>query len=115
MPAIKKANPNITMPTLAIRGMVAFPNVTMHFDVRREKSINAIKATMAINREIFIITQSNIEAEEPHQKDLYKIGVVCEIKQLLRSDENTIRLLIEGKYNFLLYTSHISLILDCFR
>lgn len=86
------------MPTLALRGLVAFPGVTMHFDVKRSKSILAIKAAMDLNREIFIITQENIEAEDPEEQDLYQIGVVCTIKQLLKADDNTIRVLIEGKY-----------------
>ncbi len=86
------------MPTLALRGLVAFPGVTMHFDVKRSKSILAIKAAMDLNREIFIITQENIEAEDPDEQDLYQIGVVCTIKQLLKADDNTIRVLIEGKY-----------------
>lgn len=53
---------------------------------------------MDLNREIFIITQENIEAEDPDEQDLYQIGVVCTIKQLLKADDNTIRVLIEGKY-----------------
>lgn len=96
--AEKKMELLTAMPTLALRGMVAFPSVTMHFDVKREKSILAIKAAMDLNHEIFIVTQSSVDAEDPRQKDLYKIGVVCEIKQLLRADDNTLRLLIEGKY-----------------
>lgn len=86
------------MPTLALRGLVAFPDVTMHFDVKRPKSILAIKAAMDLQRELFIVTQENIEAEDPNEEDLYQIGVVCTIKQLLKTDESTIRVLIEGKY-----------------
>lgn len=86
------------MPTLALRGLVAFPNITMHFDVKRPKSILAIKAAMDLDRDIFIVTQSNIEEIEPARKDLYNVGVVCTIKQLLKSDNDSVRVLIEGKY-----------------
>lgn len=87
-----------TIPTLALRGMVAFPGVSMHFDVKRQKSILAIKAAMDLKREIFIVTQADIDAEEPGLNELYKIGVVCTVKQLLKADDNTVRVLIEGQY-----------------
>lgn len=87
-----------SMPALALRGMVAFPGVSVHFDVKRQKSILAIKAAMDLKREIFIVTQSDIDAEDPGMDQLYKTGVVCTIKQLLRADDNTVRVLIEGLY-----------------
>lgn len=86
------------MPLLALRGLVVFPNVTMHFDVKRSKSILAIKAAMDMERKIFIVTQSDINEEEPGTAQLYKIGVVCSIKQLLKADSDTVRVLIEGEY-----------------
>lgn len=86
------------IPALALRGMVAFPDVTMHFDVKRDASILSIKAAMDLKHEIFIVTQSDIDAEEPGFNDLYKVGVVCSIKQLLKADDSTIRVLIEGLY-----------------
>lgn len=92
-----KTKTTIQMPLLALRGLVAFPNVTMHFDVRRPKSILAIKAAMDLNHEVFIVTQSDISAVEPTKKDLYSIGVICTIKQLLKADSETVRVLIEGK------------------
>lgn len=87
----------LAYPALALRGMVVFPGVTMHFDVKRQKSILAIKAAMDLKREIFIVTQQNIEAEEPKRSDLYKTGVICTIKQLLKTDDSTIRVMVEGK------------------
>ena len=88
----------VAMPALALRGLVAFPEVTMHFDVKRAKSILAIKAAMDLNREIFLVTQENIDIEEPKEKDLYQIGTVCTIKQVLKADDNAVRVLVEGKY-----------------
>lgn len=86
------------MPLLALRGLVPFPGVPMHFDVKRSKSILAIKAAMDLDRKIFIVTQENVNAEDPELSDMYKIGVVCEIKQLLKTDSETVRVLIEGEY-----------------
>lgn len=93
-----KTTASFPMPLLALRGLVVFPNVTMHFDVKRSKSILAIKAAMDMERKIFIVTQSQINAEEPAKSDLYKVGVVCTIKQLLKADSDTVRVLIEGEY-----------------
>ena len=98
MSETNQIKPVLIMPTLALRGMVAFPGVAMHFDVKRQKSILAIKAAMDFKREIFIVTQSELEVEDPLQKDLYSVGVVCVIKQLLKADDSTIRVLVEGQY-----------------
>lgn len=70
----------------------------MHFDVKRKKSILAINSAMGVDRKIFIVTQSDIEVEDPKITDLYKIGVVCTIKQLLKGENDTVRVLIEGEY-----------------
>lgn len=88
----------LPMPMLALRGLVAFPKVTFHFDVKRKKSILAIKAAMDLDRKILIVTQSDINVEEPTLDDLYKVGVVCNIKQLIKADNDTVRVLIEGEY-----------------
>lgn len=98
MSETNQIKPVLIMPALALRGMVAFPGVAMHFDVKRQKSILAIKAAMDFKREIFIVTQSELEVEDPLQKDLYSVGVVCVIKQLLKADDSTIRVLVEGQY-----------------
>ncbi len=98
MAEVKKVPALQIFPALALRGLVAFPGVTMHFDVKRDASVLAIKAAMDLKHEIFIVTQSDIDAEEPTQKDLYDVGVVCTVKQLLKSDDNTVRVLIEGLY-----------------
>lgn len=86
------------MPALALRGLTAYPGVSMHFDVKRKKSILAINSAMGVDRKIFIVTQSDIEVEDPKITDLYKIGVVCTIKQLLKGENDTVRVLIEGEY-----------------
>ena len=86
------------LPTVALRGLVAFPKVTFHFDVKRNKSILAIKTAMDLDRKIFVVTQSDINEEDPTTDELYQVGVVCSIKQLLKTDKDTVRVLMEGEY-----------------
>lgn len=88
---------NQAIPVLTLTNLVMYPNVAMHFDIRRGKAILAIKSALEINKKIVIVTQKNQTTEEPKLEDLYEIGVVCNIKQLLKTDEETIRVLIEGE------------------
>ena len=72
------------MPTVALRGLVVFPNMFIHFDVGREKSINAHKKAMDTDQEIFLVTQKDISVDDPAYDELYEIGVVAEIRQTLK-------------------------------
>lgn len=87
-----------TIPALAMRGLVVFPNIVMHFDVSREKSEAALKAALADNKLIFLTAQKDDSVEEPVIKDLYQVGVVAEIRQTLKGADNITRVLVEGKY-----------------
>ena len=69
----------------------------MHFDVSREKSIKAIEKAMVTNQKVFLITQKDPETEEPAQEDLYRIGTIAEIKQLVKTKKNLIQVLVEGE------------------
>lgn len=86
-----------TMPMLAMRGLVMFPKVVLHFDVSREKSETALKAALSDDKRIFLTAQKDNSVEEPGYKDVYHIGVVAEIRQVLRSNDVT-RVLVEGLY-----------------
>ena len=88
----------LNMPLLALRGIVVFPKTVIHFDVIRKKSIDALNAAMATNRNIFLLTQKNISAEDPTAEDLYKIGCVAKVKQVLRLSGDAVRVLVEGCY-----------------
>lgn len=94
----KKAATLVKLPMLVMRGLVLFPNTTMHFDVGREKSILALKSAMDSDHKIFLVSQDDITIENPDINNVFKIGVVANIKQLLKSDKNTIRVLVEGEY-----------------
>lgn len=85
------------IPTVALRGVVAFPNMVLHFDVAREMSKNAIEEALAEDRKIFLVAQKKLGTEKPKRKDLYRIGVVAEIRQVLRNGE-VMRVLVEGLY-----------------
>ena len=86
------------LPVLALRGLNVFPGLTVHFDVGRKKSIRAVEEAMRMEQEIFLITQKDIQVDDPKETDLYTIGTVSVVKQVLRLPGDTIRVLVEGKY-----------------
>ncbi len=86
------------MPLLALRGVVVFPNTVVSFDVGRKKSINALKYAMEKNQLIFLVTQKDSFIDEPENTDLYKIGCVAKIKQVLRVSDNLTKVLVQGLY-----------------
>ena len=85
------------LPAIALRGTTILPDMIVHFDVSREKSIKAIEKAMVQDQRIFLITQRDPEVEEPVQEDLYRIGTIAEIKQLVKTKNNMIQVLVEGK------------------
>ena len=87
-----------TFPAIAMRGIVMFPSMILHFDVGREKSILAIKEAMKKDQLIFLVAQKDYTVEEPQKEDLYKVGVVAKIVQLLNSGSNGLRIMVEGVY-----------------
>lgn len=84
------------LPTVALRGMTILPKMVVHFDVSREKSIKAVENAMMNEQEIFLVAQKNFEVEEPSIEDVYKIGVVAKIKQVIKLPKNIARVLVEG-------------------
>ena len=88
----------ITLPLVALRGMSAFPKMTLHFDVERPISIEAINAAVGADQKIFLVAQREAMQENPQQADLYTIGTVCNITQILRLPGQGIRVLVEGLY-----------------
>ena len=88
----------LTMPMLALRGIVVFPSMALNFDVGRQKSIAALDRAMATDRFIFLLTQKDISNEDPVREDLYDVGVVARVRQVLRLPNKNVRVLIEGLY-----------------
>ncbi len=87
----------IVMPALALRGITVFPNLLLHFDVGRTPSIRALEEAMAGGRDIFLVTQRDLSVETPNQGDLYTVGTIASVKQILRLPENNVRVMVEGK------------------
>lgn len=85
-----------TIPLIPLRGLTVFPKVVVHFDVGRKKSTAAIEQAMLDNQEIFLVGQKDLLVEEPTRDEVYSVGVICKIKQILKMSENTIRVLVEG-------------------
>lgn len=86
-----------SIPTVALRAMVMFPNMKLHFEVGRKKSVAAVKAALNNKQKIFLVAQSDASIEDPKEKDLFTMGVIAEIKQVIRTNEaGNIRLVVEG-------------------
>lgn len=86
------------LPLLPLRGILVFPHMVIHLDVGREKSVQAIEDAMLKERVIFLATQKEAQTDDPSEEDIYKIGTVAEVKQLLKLPGGTIRVLVEGIY-----------------
>ncbi len=86
----------VRIPAVALRGMVILPGMIAHFDVSREKSIKAVEASMMDEQKIFLVTQRDVEQEEPSVEDLYKIGIIAEVRQVIKLQNNIVRILVEG-------------------
>ncbi len=84
--------------TVAMRGMVAFPKMVLHFDVSREKSYSAVEHAVKEGKKIFLITQHEAYVDNPKSSDLYKVGVVAEIRQVLKLPDHVMKVLVEGVY-----------------
>lgn len=84
------------MPLMALRGLTVFPNMVVHFDVGREASIHALNAAMEEGDTIFLVTQRDIAVEEPEKEDLYSIGTVAAVRQILRLPGDNVRVMVEG-------------------
>ena len=95
---IKVERRELHLPTIALRGLVVFPNNLVHFEVGREKSIAAVEWAMANNSNVFLVAQKEMETNDPAQQDLYTYGVVAEVKQVLRVSNDLVKVLVEGKY-----------------
>ena len=85
-----------TLPLIPLRGVTIFPNMVLHFDVGRKKSIEAIDVAMLNNEDIFLVAQTDIEKDDPTKEDLTDIGTLCKIKQIIKLPGDIMRVLVEG-------------------
>ena len=85
------------LPLIPLRGITIFPYMVLHFDVGREKSILALEEAMLSDQKIFLAAQKEAKTEEPDENDIFSIGTICNIKQILKLPGDTVRVLVEGE------------------
>ncbi len=88
---------NRNIPAVALRGMTILPGMVAHFDVSRSRSVRAVEAAMMKDQTVFLVTQRNVEKEEPELEDLYGIGIIALIRQVIKLQNNVVRVLVEGE------------------
>ena len=86
----------LLMPVIALRGMVMFPSMVLHFDVGRKRSVLALENALKGDQNIFVVSQNDVRVDEPESDNIYKIGVISKVKQILRQPGGIIRALVEG-------------------
>src|SRR5690554_3162971 len=91
---------NYKMPRIlkmiALRGLVVFPHMSVSFDIARDKSLYALNKALEKDEQIFLVTQKHASQNDPAPKDIYRIGTICRIKQVLKMPGDTLRVLAEG-------------------
>ena len=87
---------NARLPLVPLRGVTVFPNMIMHLDVGRPSSINALEAAMVADRRIFLVTQKELDMDAPERDDLYDVGTVSEVRQIIKIPDGNVRVLVEG-------------------
>ena len=93
---MEELNRQQTMPALALRGLTVCPQMLLHFDVGRQASIQALDESMASGQPIFLVAQRELAVESPQEKDLYSIGTICNVRQILRLPGDNVRVMVEG-------------------
>lgn len=85
------------LPIIPLRGLVVFPNMVLHFDVGRKKSVEALRNSMQVNQKVFLVCQKDASVDDPNIDEMFEIGVVCHIKQMLRiPNSENLRVVVEG-------------------
>lgn len=84
------------MPAVALRGVILLPGMVAHFDVSRKRSVHAVEQAMMGEQKLFLAAQKEPEQEEPALEDLYRIGIIAEVKQVIKLQNNIVRVLVEG-------------------
>lgn len=86
----------MNMPAVALRGLTILPWMIAHFDISRERSLRAVEEAMEQDQKIYLVTQRNVDSEDPTQEDLYQMGIVADIKQVVRLQNDVVRILVDG-------------------
>ena len=86
----------MNMPAVALRGLTILPGMIAHFDISRERSLRAVEEAMEQDQKIYLVTQRNVDSEDPTQEELYQMGIVADIKQVVRLQNDVVRILVDG-------------------
>ena len=86
----------MNMPAVALRGLTILPGMIAYFDISRERSLRAVEEAMEQDQKIYLVTQRNVDSEDPTQEDLYQMGIVADIKQVVRLQNDVVRILVDG-------------------
>ncbi|MBR9947711.1 endopeptidase La [Clostridiaceae bacterium Marseille-Q4145] len=89
-------NSTLKMPAVALRGMTILPGMITHFDVSRSRSVKAVERAVAEGQPLFVVTQRDPEMENPEQDDVFAVGIISEVKQIVKMPHNIMRVLVEG-------------------
>ena len=86
----------MNIPLLALRGITVFPGLTASLDIEREISMYALDRAMENDRRIFLVTQREISTQQPAEADLYRVGTLCRILQIIKTSDNSVRVIVAG-------------------
>lgn len=86
----------VNLPLVPLRGIVVFPNMIMHLDIGRDKSVNALEAAMVADRRIFLVAQKSTDEESPNMDEIFEIGTIAEVRQIIKIPDGNVRVLVEG-------------------
>ena len=93
----KKRTQPVSLPMLPLRGLMVFPHMVLHFDVGRKKSVAALEQAMLDDQKIFLVAQREVDVDDPGVDDIYHVGTIAQIKQVLKLPGDNIRVLVEGR------------------
>ena len=88
---------NLTMPVLALRGLMVFPHMVLHFDVGRPKSVAALQEAMMNDQKIFLVAQKDVDDPDPTPENLCTVGTIANIRQVMNLPGDSLRVLVEGE------------------
>ena len=99
-----KKKSTVSMPVLALRGLMVFPHMVLHFDVGRVKSVAALEEAMMGNQKVFLVAQQDADVDDPAVEELCRVGTVATVKQVMNLPGDSLRVLVEGEYRAELVT-----------
>ena len=85
------------LPAVALRGMTVMPEMVVHFDISRERSVKAVQEAMLNDQTVFLVTQKKIDTDTPNQEEIYSVGIIAKVKQVLKMPKNVLRVLVTGE------------------